>query len=291
MTQFTDKMKEKINKYVLSEDPAEPSLRRGLVHNLRNIRYFGKIREIVPELKQYKFSTFMHVERRALSIGCKSLSEYHELLLNSSEEREFLKTNFTYMGSLFFRGEEWDYFISKCLASYEGKKCVRVWSAGCSAGQEAYSTVMALLDYVPLERIEVLATDYNDEMIERCGKAEYPNVHLDYIPERYKKYLEIREGRFRVKDELRERVKTGKINLLEDEYPEGFDIILCRNVIKFFSDRNIPQVQKKLADSLVPGGYLFVGNDDVRKRREEVRNPEKYNLKKEPVACIYRKQH
>ena len=54
MTQFTDKMKEKINKYVLSEDPAEPSLRRGLVHNLRNIRYFGKIREIQKKFFGYR---------------------------------------------------------------------------------------------------------------------------------------------------------------------------------------------------------------------------------------------
>lgn len=290
MSHFTGKLKGKINKYVLSKQEGEPSLRRGLVHNVNNIRYYRKIRDLIPELRQYKFSTFMHLERRALSIGCKSLQEYHTLLLNDIEERNFIKTSFTYMGSHFFRGKEWDYFIINCLSHYKSSKNIRIWSAGCSSGEEVYSIIMALLDYVSLDAINVLATDYNEEMIERCRTGNYPNLHLKYIPEKYHRYL-IKDGeRFSIDEKLRDRVEVRKLNLLEDDYPKGFDIILCRNVMKFFSGKAIPEVQKKLVVSLKSGGYLFVGNDDVRKGREQVRNPERFGLKEEPVGCIYKKK-
>ena len=230
--------------------------------DIRDVRCFNEITALVPEIGLYKKRTIRHVRRLAAEKGCKNLKSYYRLLCSDAGEREELRLNLTLKGTHFFRGDDWGFFAEQCLSTFTGKTGIKIWCAGCSSGEEAYSTIMALLDYVELDDIDVLATDYNDELLEKCAKADYAMLHLKEIPERYRAHLDIGEKRFSPKQGLRDVVHTENLNLLFDDYPAPFDVIVCRNVIKFFSMESIPMVQRKLARSLEPNGYLFLSTDD-----------------------------
>ncbi len=259
----------------------------------RERKYYGKIKKIIPALDDYKKETVFHVIKRAETVGCPDLRSYYAYLLSNEEEQSFMKTSITCKGSHFFRGNDWELFIRECLSSYQGRDEVEVWCAGCSSGEEVYSIILALMDYVPLEGIHVLATDYNDELLERCRRCDYPVCHYDEIPDRYRNQIVLTKNgrRFTFRPEILARVQTRNLNLLEDDFPADFDVILCRNVLKFFSDNKIAAVQKKLTASLKPGGCIFFSADDSYPSREEIMHPEEMGV--QPVSdhrCIYRKK-
>ena len=254
--------------------------------------YYAKVVELVPQLKPYRFGAFAHIKDLSEGRGFDSIKEYYEGLLANPEEVEHLKVNITYKGSHFFRGKRgWRIFRSKCLPQLEGKDRVRVWCAGCSTGQEVYSLVMALLDHVPAERIEVLATDYNDDLLERCQRASYAIMHLHEIPEHYMRHVVVSETgkRYSFTPEVLAPVTTQNVNLIEDEYPQGFDIISCRNVIKFFTRGVAEGVQERLAASLNPGGFLFLGTDGYGALTEWIQKPARLGLRRIGLENIYQK--
>ena len=256
-------------------------------------RAFVKIQDLLPNLQYYNDSVIGPIKDRAEKVGFSDLESYYRFLLDHEEEREQLKTRFTYQSEIFFRGKDWDFFVEHCLSSFAGCESVRAWSAACSNGQEAYSVCLSLSDYVPLERIRVLASDYDDRALENCRTARYPAVALMQIPKRFWRYaLDIGGGLhpyFTFTDTLKSRVSTQNINLLTDPFPEGFDVILCRNVLKFFTPEKICEVHKKLADSLKPGGYLFLSRDGDYNITGRISEPEKIGLL--PLDCpwIYKK--
>ena len=262
---------------------------------------FEKIVTLIPNLSLYNDSSVRRLNDRALSKGFKGLAEYHAYLLDHGEEFANLKENLTFVGSHFFRGEVWPE-LRRCIRAYLVPRLkshgIKVWCAGCSSGKEVYSLLMTLLDYVPAEMIDVLASDYNDEVLERCAEGVYPLTEIYEIPERFRGYTEryldavAPRGailpllqRFRFKEQLRSKVKTSHVNLLTDGYPRGFDIVFCRNVIKFFNDETIVQVQRKLSDTLVPGGILVVSED----AHEQIEDPDSLGLERVGESCIYRK--
>lgn len=253
-------------------------------------KYYGKITELIPSLKFYKKETIVYIEKRAYEAGFKDLKHYYLYLRDHDEEQELLGRSLTLMGSHFFRGEEWDYFMKECLSDFEGADRVSVWCAGCSSGQEAYSVLLCLSNYVPIDRIDLLATDYNDELLEKCAAGSYFVMHFHEVPEQYHKYLEAEGRRFVFIPSVRDRIRTEKLDLLKDSYPKGFDIVLCRNVMKFFAKDKIPVVQEKLANALNPNGYLFVGNSDGNKKIEMIDDPGAFGLEQMDALCIYRKR-
>ena len=242
-------------------------------------KYYREIMTLIPELALYKKETISYLRDVAKDQGCPDLRAYYMLLQCNSEKLDYLKTRLTCKGSHFFRGEDWEFFTRECLAKLGGRKNLKIWSAACSSGEEVYSLVMALMDFVPLENMDVLATDYNDELLEKCREARYFNMHLPEIPERYRCHVETGPKKFSIREELKAVVHTENLNLLTDPFPAGFDVILCRNVLKFFSRETIPQVQRKLATSLTENGFLFVSVDGDQKGIELIADPESMGLK------------
>lgn len=252
-------------------------------------KYYSKIAHLIPDLASYKKETLVYIEKQAYASGYCNLKQYYQALKKDPDLRASLSQRLTLTGSHFFRGDDWEHFTEKCLSSFKGAERVNIWCAGCSSGQEVYSVLMALSDYVPADKITVLATDYNDEMVMKTSAGKYYNMHLHEVPEKYRKYVVEGEKQFTFRPEILKAVRTGKLNLLTDSYPSGFDVILCRNVMKFFATDLIPEVQKKLAASLDPGGYLFVGNSDGNKRVEMISDPAALGLEQAGDMCIYRK--
>ena len=218
------------------------------------------------------------------------MKSYYRLLCSNEGERDDLRINLTLKGTHFFRGNVWEYFAENCASAFAQKTNIRIWCAGCSSGEEAYSMIMVLLDFVKPEVIDVLATDYNDELLEKCNKAEYFNMHFEEIPEKYRHHVITGAKKFSIKPYLRECVHTANVNLLFDEYPAPFDIIVCRNVIKFFAADVIPRVQRGLINSLSEGGFLLLSVDGNNNTLELVQHPTEMGVLQLDDMPIYVKQ-
>ncbi len=148
------------------------------------------------------------------------------------------------------------------------KPALRIWSAGCSTGEEAYTIAMIIKDVIADTenwQIEILATDVSNDALERARNGTYGAnamrlVDADHLG-RY--FSETRRpgqaARFTVNDEIKKMVKFSYFNLMEDEYPGGFDIVFCRNVVIYFELETTMRVMTKIAHSLNDKGYLFIG--------------------------------
>lgn len=244
---------------------------------------------IIPDLASYSRSQVLfQLCRQALNHGCGSLQEYYDAVSSDPELLSELKVNLTFLGSHFFRGDIWPELREVCFTSFRNRDMIRVWCAGCANGKEVYSLLMVLLDFLPSEKIDLLATDYNPEQLRKCQEGIYPLSTIKEIPAEYRHYLVSSEERqqFQISSGLRQMVQTKCHNLLSDEYPGCFDLILCRNVVKFFEEDVKCQVQKKLAASLNDSGYLVVSDDLVR---EGIHDPGSMSLVQLGCYCIYRK--
>ena len=255
-------------------------------------QYYQKICGLIPELEHYFYhSPMTQIRKRGKALGLHSVRAYYRYLEQHPEEQEYLSHNLTYRGSHFFRGEDWPFFTEKCLSSFRDADRVRVWSAGCSSGEEVYTVIMALMDFVPPEKIDVLASDYNDDLLRRCRNATYGMSHYKEVPEKYLRYTRwVEEGKkFTFDSRITGLVHTENINLLTDDFPGSFDVITCRNVLKFFTPEKIREIQEKLARSLAPEGYLFVSSDDPGSTGESIGDPESFGLTQVEDRSIYRK--
>ena len=273
-------------KHILPETIKKPL--RLLRYRSEDNHTYHRMTQRWPVLRQYSDFTKQFMIKTAEQRGFGSLDAYDRYLENHEEERKWLESHFTYTGSHFFRGEDWSYFRDECLSQFKDSEHIRIWCAACSSGQEVYSLILCLLDYVPLEALEILATDYNDELLAKTAAGSYFMSHYHEIPEQYRKYTDHDEKRFVFHEELRNRIVTRHLNLLEDPYPSGFDIILCRNVVKFFSPEARAAVQASLAGSLNPGGYLFLSKEE--NSNEFIQDPDHLNLEQCENRTIYRKR-
>lgn len=143
-----------------------------------------------------------------------------------------------------------------------GKK-LTVWSAACSTGDEPYSLVMALSRHVPLNQIKVIATDIDKQVLEKAKGGLYNAKSIAAVPaDLKKKYFEKIGPSYKISDEIKRQVEFREHNLLKDPYPKGCHMIVCRNVVIYFTDEAKDEIYKKFHDSLVKGGMLFIGNTE-----------------------------
>jgi chemotaxis protein methyltransferase CheR len=150
---------------------------------------------------------------------------------------------------------------------------VRVWSAGCSTGEEPYSVAMAFLARFPPSsgwEIEVVATDLSTKVLDRAQAAVWPIDKAKEIPDSYLKAFMLRgtgpeEGRMKAGPLVRSRVRFQRLNLNAEPFTfaGGFDLILCRNVLIYFDATSKARVVGRLLERMEPGGYLFLGHAET----------------------------
>ena len=152
-------------------------------------------------------------------------------------------------------------------------RSVRVWSAACSSGEEPYSVAMSLLAHLPASDgwgVEVVATDLSTKILARARTGEYPMGRVEGLPTRYLKRFMLKgrdaqAGRCAVGPELRSVVRFRQLNL-HDGRAEAlgiFDLILCRNVLIYFTPEGRERVMRNLFRQLAPGGHLFLGHAET----------------------------
>ena len=140
---------------------------------------------------------------------------------------------------------------------------LKIWSAACSTGDEPYSLVMAFSRHIPIEKIKIFATDLDKTVIGKAKVGLYGAKSLTGVPKDFKeKYFEKIGPSYQIKDDIKKHVEFKEHNLLKDPFPKNYDLIVCRNVLIYFTEEAKDEVFRKFADSLKKGGFLFIGSTE-----------------------------
>ncbi|MCZ8520534.1 MULTISPECIES: CheR family methyltransferase [Paenibacillus] len=161
-------------------------------------------------------------------------------------------------------------FIPEMIHKSRKLKC---WSAACSTGEEPYTLAMILAELGVLAESSVTATDIDDGALEKAKKAVYSDRSVRDVPSKYlQKYYRQENLTFHIADTLKRAIKFQKGNLLTDTFDTGYDLIICRNVMIYFTEEAKHVLYQKFANALKPGGILFVGST------EQIFSPGQYGL-------------
>lgn len=166
----------------------------------------------------------------------------------------------------FFRTpEKFDELEKKVLPDLLSRSTkLNIWSAGCSIGAEPYSLAMILDEMTPGVRHRILASDLDIEMLAKAKEGAYQTGELKAIsPARLHKYFKQVNGNQIIREDIKSRVEFVRHNLLLDKFETGFDLILCRNVVIYFTEEAKDGLYRRFLSSLKPGGVLFVGGTEA----------------------------
>lgn len=238
--------------------------------------FTGKVKQLIDvDLSNYKEK---QMRRRITSLmnrrGFHSFLAYYDLLATDKQALDEFIDRITINVSEFFRNEErWRVLEKKVLPELLGLNAtqhLRIWSAACSSGEEPYSLAMLLRDSFPGVSFSILATDIDMGVMQRAQAAVYPKGQISQIPQRFRsKYIIERPSTFEVAPEIRQTVEFRKHNLLADPYPQDLDLIVCRNVLIYFTDEIKHKLYWQFAASLKSGGVLFLGSTEQMFRPQE----------------------
>ena len=168
--------------------------------------------------------------------------------------------------SEFYRNpEQWEILDKEIFPSLISKfgTNLKVWSAACSTGDEPYSLVMALSKHIPLNQISVFATDLDKQILAKAKNGLYSEHSIAGVPDEFKrKYFTQVGSSYKIDDAIKARVEFKQHNLLSDPYPSGCHLIVCRNVLIYFTEEAKEEVFTKFYQSLQKGGVLFIGSTE-----------------------------
>ncbi|MGP1471188.1 MAG: CheR family methyltransferase [Schwartzia sp. (in: firmicutes)] len=138
---------------------------------------------------------------------------------------------------------------------------LNIWSAGCSIGAEPYSLSMIMKEMTPGKRHRILATDLDIEILAKAKKGIYLENEIKSLSaERRQKYFDkVGDDKYAVKEDIKSCIEFKRHNLLKDPFEKDFDLILCRNVVIYFTEEAKDQLYTRFFEALKPGGILFVG--------------------------------
>lgn len=140
---------------------------------------------------------------------------------------------------------------------------LKIWSAACSTGDEPYSLAMVLGKFMPLNRVKIIATDIDKQVLETASTGIYSENSIKGLPKEFRdKYFTKIGNSYKISDQIKNCVEFKRHNLLKDEYPTNCHLIVCRNVLIYFTEEAKDEVYCKFNKSLVKGGVLFVGSTE-----------------------------
>lgn len=242
---------------------------------------FNKIRRMVYDTIGVNLTdakralTISRVSKRLKDLNIASFSDYIAFIEKEPTELENLVNVITTNVTRFFREEyHFDFLTKQYLRTNNpNPEKIRIWSAGCSTGEEPYSIAMILNEYYKDKKdikIQILASDINTRALDKAVKGIYTKQEIQEVPYRYLvKYFKLgigpNVGLFKVKDNIKNLISFKKINLTSNnEYPikEPIDLIFCRNVFIYFDKQTQYKILYKFYKILKPQGLLFLGHSE-----------------------------
>jgi chemotaxis protein methyltransferase CheR len=203
-----------------------------------------------------------------------TFSEYMNFLFadKTGEEMQRFLNRITTNHSFFGRENEHFEFLLRTALPYlepRRKNDLRIWSAGCSAGQEAYNIAMVMDEYFGPRKAQwdttILATDISTKVLKTAQEGIYPAENLIGLPEAWRrKYFQaLADGNCQVAEKIRKEVVFRIFNLMNTfVYKKPFDIIFCRNVMIYFDAQTTARLVEKFYNATAEGGYLFIGHSE-----------------------------
>ncbi len=260
---------------------------------------------LLSDFVRRNYGIHLKPEKKALMVGrlhnilvqkgFKCFNDYYEYVISDITGEAIISlinkisTNY----SFFLREQDhFQYFISNVipwLSDSIKDHDLRIWSAGCSTGEEPYTLAMYIDEYFgankALWNTKILATDISTDVLQKASSGVYNNDQITSIPERWKKlyFKKNMEGNNLIVDKIRNEVIFRRFNLMDRVFPfkKRFHIIFCRNVMIYFDLKTKKDLVEKFYDITEPGGYLFIGHSESLNREET-----KYRYIK---PAIYRK--
>ena len=199
------------------------------------------------------------------------ISGYEEYLARIQTDRvelsnmvDVLTTNKT---SFFREQQHFDYLVEEVFPFWKGARVPRrIWSAGCSSGEEPYTVGMLLREHLPELDVRILATDLSTRVLGRAKEARYTAAVVEDVPQRLRtRFLQrVSSGgqvNYEVSPEVTALVSFARLNLMSDWPMRGqFDLIFCRNVMIYFNDDTRTTLGRRFAEHLAPEGVLMIGH-------------------------------
>ncbi|HQT46775.1 MAG TPA: protein-glutamate O-methyltransferase CheR [Acidocella sp.] len=220
---------------------------------------------------------YSRLAKRLRKLGLRSFKEYCALVANPEEHEErgaMIRALTTNVTRFFREPHHFDHLKTALIPAWRNNAVqggrVRVWSAGCSSGQEPYSIALALLSIFPdaaSHDVKILATDIDENMIEKGQSGIFDRSVMSDVPQdlrqRWFKPLEGRDGAMQAGEALRTLVTFKKLNLI-GAWPmkNRFDAVFCRNVVIYFDAETQATLWSRIVPLLTPGGALYIGHSE-----------------------------
>jgi chemotaxis protein methyltransferase CheR len=220
------------------------------------------------------------LRKRVRALGLRGYSEYCRFVLEGENPDEVLRMvdEVTTNKTDFFReAKHFEYLTTSVLPTLGcgvtgGRNELKVWSAGCSSGEEPYTLAMVLTEAtrgMPGFRFEITATDISTDILQQAASATYTAENIEPIPMalRQKYLLRKKDGSevFRIGSELRQKVSFDRLNLLDRSFMRvgKQDVIFCRNVFIYFEKNIQAQILERFCETLAPDGFIFLGHSET----------------------------
>jgi len=268
-----------------------------------NFEQYAKFKELISSRYGLSFSEDKkrQLESAVLSAFSESkfsnLDSYYASLANGTSPGEKLQklVNMLTVGEThFYRNQAHinalrHQILPEIIKRNNSSKTLRIWSAGCSTGEEPYTIAMLLHEILPdinSWQISLLGSDINSEVLVKAQRAMYGDWSFRNTPESVRSsYFQSINGKYQLRDKIRRMVTFKRHNLMDfHDYPGVLDLILCRNVTIYFKREVIQKIAAKFHDVLVDGGWLLVGHSepatDIYQR---------FNMKSFPGSVVYQK--
>ena len=177
--------------------------------------------------------------------------------------------------SEFYRNpDQWKILRETCIPKLTDRfgKRIKIWSAACSTGDEPYSLTMVFREYMQPTDFSIYATDIDKQVLAQADAGVYPKKSLIGLPKEFqdKYFTKITDMSYKVDPGLKKNIRFERHNLLKDRYPTGLSLIICRNVLIYFTEEAKDEIFKKFYDALAPGGILFLGATEQMSNYKEV---------------------
>jgi two-component system, chemotaxis family, CheB/CheR fusion protein len=240
---------------------------------------FDRILEHLRQSRGFDFTAYKRASlmRRLLKrmhvLDVRTFEEYLDYLQVRPDEFEPLFNTILINVTSFFRDADvWDTFRATVLPSLNGGRerndAVRVWSAGCAAGQEAYSAAMMLAEELGMDafrnRVKIYATDVDEEALAQARQATYSAKQIAEIPPALlEKYFDRNGDSYTFNRELRRSVIFGRHDLIQDAPISRVDLLLCRNTLMYFNAEAQARIMARFYFSVNPGGFLALGRAEM----------------------------
>ena len=227
--------------------------------------YDSMLRRSGLNLYEYKAP---QLQRRTVNMmeskSCQSLAGFWSWISEDKSNLQWYMDKLAINVSELFRNpERWIDMEEKILPELtKNSSHLKVWSAGCSYGAEAYSLAMIL--HTKFRGVhEIIGTDIDEAAMSQANRGEFSDSDVRYVPDEYRTYLKEGENDVWKADEKLQKYLTFKRhNLLADKFGTNFDLIMCRNVVIYFTEEAKDSLYQRFFDALKPGGVLFVGGTE-----------------------------